>query len=259
MSKTRSVLVTGGARGIGFGIADLFASAGYKVAVCDIGKAEDNAEAMQKLKDSGAPDVLYCQCDISDTTAHQAMLKQIIDSFGVLNVLVNNAGVGTKVRGDLFDATEDSFDFVIGINLRGPYFLTKIIAKQMVDQKAADPECDCSIINISSISSTVASPSRGDYCISKAGVSMVTKLFAVRLGEYNIPVYEVRPGIIKTPMTEVVTEKYDKLISEGLCLTARWGFPKDIAKAVKMLADGALAYSTGQVIMVDGGMSVEKL
>jgi 3-oxoacyl-[acyl-carrier protein] reductase len=259
MSKVRSVLVTGGARGIGFGIADFFATAGYKVAICDIGTAEDNAASVQKLKDNGAADVLYCRCDVSDTAAHKVMLANIIAAFGSLNVLVNNAGVGTRVRGDIFDATEESFDFVIGINLRGPYFLTQIIAKHMIEQKGADAEFEASIVNISSISSTVASPPRGDYCISKAGLSMVTKLFAVRLGEYNIPVYEVRPGVIKTPMTEVVTEKYDKLISDGLCLTQRWGYPEDIAKAVLMLADGALPYSTGQVIMIDGGMLVERL
>lgn len=259
MSKVRSVLVTGGARGIGFGIADFFAAAGFKVAICDIGTAEDNIGAVQKLRDSGAADVLYCQCDVSDTAAHKVMLANIVEAFGALNVLVNNAGVGTRVRGDLLDATEESFDFVIGINLRGPYFLTRIVAKHMIEQKEADAEFDASIVNISSISSAVASPPRGDYCISKAGVSMVTKLFATRLGEFNIPVYEVWPGIIKTDMTAVVTEKYDKLIEEGLCLTKRWGYPEDIAKAVLMLAKGDLAYSTGQVIKVDGGMLIERL
>ncbi|MCF6177112.1 MAG: 3-ketoacyl-ACP reductase [Victivallaceae bacterium] len=254
-----TVLITGGARGIGFGIADFFATAGYKVAICDIGTAEDNADTVKKLRDSGAADVLYCQCDVADTAAHKVMMANIIEAFGSLNVLVNNAGVGTQVRGDLFDATEESFDFVLGINLRGPYFLTQTVAKHMIEQKNADTEFDACVINISSISSTVASPSRGDYCISKAGVSMATKLWAVRLGEYNIQVYEVWPGVIKTDMTAAVTGKYDKLIDEGLCLTKRWGYPEDIAKAVLMLANGTLAYSTGQVIKIDGGMLVDRL
>lgn len=255
----QTVLVTGGSRGIGFGIADFFARAGYKVAICATGTAEDNADVLDKLRAAGAADVLYCQVDVADTAAHKIMLNNIINAFGSLNVLVNNAGVGTRVRGDLLDATEESFDFVLGVNLRGPYFLTQLIAKQMIAQKQQHAEFAACIINISSISATVASPSRGDYCIAKAGISMATKLWAVRLGEYNIPVYEVCPGVIKTDMTHAVTTKYDKLIDEGLCLTKRWGYPEDIAKAVLMLADGTLAYSTGQVIKVDGGMLVERL
>jgi NAD(P)-dependent dehydrogenase (short-subunit alcohol dehydrogenase family) len=188
------------------------------------------------------------------------MLDAIRERFGRLNVLVNNAGVAPKVRADILEASEESFDRLIGINLKGPYFLTQAVANWMVEQKQADAEFGGCIINISSISATVASPSRGDYCISKAGISMATQLYAARMGEYDIPVYEIRPGIIKTDMTAAVTEKYDKLIFEGDILPqSRWGVPEDIGKAAAMLSRGDLAYSTGQVVMVDGGFSVQRL
>jgi 3-oxoacyl-[acyl-carrier protein] reductase len=163
------------------------------------------------------------------------------------------------VRADILEATEESYEWVMRINLQGPYFLTQAVANWMIEQRKAEGGFEACIVNVSSISSTVASPSRGEYCISKAGVSMATRLWAARLGEFGIPVYEVRPGVIMTDMTAGVKEKYDKLIGEGLCIQPRWGLPEDIGKAVAMMVDGSIPYSTGQVIMVDGGMTIPRL
>jgi len=251
-------LITGAGRGIGLGIARALAADGCDIVVADIHPEEAVEEAMQSVRDLGA-EVLYCRADVTDPQARQATLDAIRARFGALHVLVNNAGVGPKVRADILEATEESYEWVMKINLQGPYFLTQAVARWMIEQKGADPDWWGCIVNISSISATVASPSRGEYCISKAGVSMATKLWAARLGEYDIPVYEVRPGIIKTPMTAPVTEKYDKLIGEGILIQSRWGYPEDVAKAVAMMVRGDIAYSTGQVIMVDGGFSVQRL
>ena len=251
-------LITGAGRGIGLGIAKCLASEGCDVAVCDIHEEEAIGEALDGLRQLGA-DVLYCRADVSDKDARAGMLAQIRQRFGRLNVLVNNAGVAPKVRADILDATEESFEWVMRINLQGPYFLTQAVANWMIEQQKQDPQFQGCIVNVSSISATVASPSRGEYSISKAGVAMASKLWAVRLGEFGIPVYEVRPGIVKTDMTKPVTEKYDKLIAEGLLVQARWGFPEDVGRAVAMLVRGDLAYSTGQVVMVDGGYSLERL
>ena len=185
--------------------------------------------------------------------------RKFIAKFGALNVLVNNAGVAPKVRADILDMTEESYDRVMTINLKGPYFLTQIAARHMTEMKSKNPDFEGCIINVGSISADTASVSRSEYCLSKAGVTMATKLWATRLGEYDIPVYEIRPGIIKTDMTATVTEKYDKLIAEGLTIQSRWGYPEDIAKAATMLARGDLAYSTGQIINIDGGMQVSRL
>jgi NAD(P)-dependent dehydrogenase (short-subunit alcohol dehydrogenase family) len=187
------------------------------------------------------------------------MLSTIEDRFGRLHLLVNNAGVAPRVRADILDATEESYDRVMDINLKGPYFLTQAVANWMIEQRKRNPAYKGCIINISSISATTASPSRGEYCISKAGISMATKLWAVRLGEFDIPVYEVRPGIILTDMTEPVKVKYDRLIADGLLVQSRWGLPSDVGKAAAMLACGDLPYSTGQVIVVDGGFSLARL
>lgn len=183
------------------------------------------------------------------------MLDAIRQKFGRLHVLVNNAGVAPKVRADILDATEESFDYLVQTNLKGPYFLTQAVAKWLIEQK----QPGCCIVNVSSISATVASVNRGDYCISKAGVAMASQLWAVRLGEFNIPVYEVRPGVIKTDMTSAVTAKYDKLLREGLAIQKRWGTPEDVGKVVAALARGDFPYSTGAVIMVDGGLTVQRL
>ena len=251
-------LITGAGRGIGLGIALALASERWDLAIMDIHPDEVVLPALNELREQGA-DVLYCRADVTDAAARAVTLDAIKARFGRLNVLVNNAGVAPKVRADILEATEESFDWVMSINLKGPYFLTQAVANWMLAQKQADPGFWGCIVNISSVSATVASPSRGEYCISKAGVSMATRLWAARLGEFDIPVYEVRPGVIKTDMTATVQEKYDKLIAEGLTLQSRWGYPDDIGKAVAALVRGDFPYSTGQVIMVDGGQTVQRL
>ena len=251
-------LVTGGTRGIGFGVAEALARDGFDLAVCGVRDESEVAEPLAALRATGSA-VLYGQADVASADARWRLLESVKARFGRLHVLVNNAGVAPKVRADILDATEESFERLIRTNLQGPYFLTQAVANWMVSQKKADPAFQGCIVNVSSISATVASPNRGEYCISKAGVSMATKLWAVRLGEFDIRVYEIRPGIIKTDMTAAVQAKYDKLIGEGIMLQARWGLPADVGRAAAALARGDLAYSTGQVIMVDGGFTVPRL
>ena len=256
MKKTG--LITGGSRGIGFGIAEQLAQSGFDLAINGTRSSNEVEDAIKKLKDFGN-DVIYCQGNISSTAGRENIIRQVKDHYGKLHVLVNNAGVAPKERKDILYATEESFDDVISTNLKGTYFLMQKAANWMIEQKINDPEFPGCIINISSISATVASVNRGEYCISKAGLSMATQLFAVRLGEFNIPVFEVRPGVIRTDMTAGAKEKYDKLIAEGLCVQQRWGEPEDVGKVVASLANGNFLYSTGQVIMVDGGLTIQRL
>jgi 3-oxoacyl-[acyl-carrier protein] reductase len=251
-------LITGGSRGIGFGCASALAEKGFDVAINGMRPEDQVSEPIQKLKDLGAK-VCYCQGDIGSTEARTAMLAKVKETFGKLNILVNNAGVAPKERLDILEASEESYAYVMDTNLKGPYFLTQVVANWMIEQKAANKDSFYAIINMGSISATVASVNRGEYCVAKAGIAMMNSLFAARLGEYDIPVYEVRPGVTKTDMTSGVTEKYDKLIAEGLCVTPRWGFPEDVGKAVASLAEGNFPYSTGQVIMVDGGLTLPRL
>jgi 3-oxoacyl-[acyl-carrier protein] reductase len=255
---TKVALVTGGGRGIGFGISQCLAGEGYDLVVCGVRPEEVVEQALGELRALGA-DVLYCRADVSDPAARERMLSATRERFGRLNVLVNNAGVAPKVRADILEATEESFERVLKINLQGPYFLTQAVANWMIERRASDPGFEGCIINVSSISATVVSPSRGEYCISKAGMSMATQLWAARLGEYDIPVYEIRPGLILTDMTKPVQAKYDQMIAQGLLVQARWGLPVDVGKAVAMLARGDLPYSTGQVLMLDGGMTIDRL
>lgn len=250
--------ITGGSRGIGYGIAEQIADAGFDLAINGIRPEEAVREELNALRNRGS-NVLYCPGDISRATARQEMITAIKTHFGRLNVLVNNAGVAPKERKDILEATEESFQHVLATNLQGAYFLTQAAANWMIAQKAEHAEYWGCIINVSSVSATVASVNRGEYCVAKAGLSMATQLFAVRLGEYDIPVYEVRPGVIKTDMTIGVTAKYDSLIEAGLCVQKRWGFPSDVGKAVASLARGDFPYSTGQVIMVDGGLTLPRL
>ncbi len=254
----RVALITGGSRGIGFGIARELAQNNFDLAINGTRAANQLEDALQELKKLGV-DVIYCQGNIASTTDRTEILQQVKKHFGRLHILVNNAGVAPKERKDILEATEKSFDDVLDINLKGPYFLTQKVANWLIDQKKADAGFKGSIINISSISATVASLNRGEYCISKAGVAMATQLFAVRLGEFDIPVFEVRPGIIETDMTSGVKEKYDKLIGDGICVQKRWGQPQDVGKVVALLAKGDFMYSTGQVIMVDGGLTIPRL
>lgn len=256
--KRPVALVTGAGRGIGLGIARCLAHDGYDLTVCDLHEESVVAPAMDELQQAGAA-VWYSRTDVTDAAARDRMLAAIRERFGRLNVLVNNAGVAPKVRADILEATEESFERLMRINLQGPYFLTQGAARWLIEQKRADDGFRGAIVNISSISASVASVSRGDYCVSKAGVSMATRLWAACMGDYDIPVYEVRPGIIKTDMTHAVQDKYDRLIAEGLCVQSRWGYPEDVGKAVAALVGGAFSYSTGQVVMVDGGMSLARL
>ena len=259
MAQAKKVaLVTGARRGIGLGIARRLAADGCDLAIADIVEAGDVQAAVEELRNIGAQ-VLYCRADVSSASDRQRLIDEVKKRFGRLDALVNNAGVAPTVRADILQATEESFERLIRINLQGPYFLTQLAARWMVEQRTANPAFAGCIVNIGSISSTVASGSRGDYCISKAGISMATALWAARLGEYGITVYEIRPGIIATDMTAAVKEKYDKLIAEGLLIQGRWGLPDDIGKAVAALVRGDMAYSTGTVIHVDGGMHVQRL
>jgi 3-oxoacyl-[acyl-carrier protein] reductase len=251
-------LVTGGSRGIGLGITRCLAADGCDVAVCGVRERSAVEGVLDDLREVGA-DVLYCQADVADRQARERLLSEINGRFGRLNVLVNNAGVAPKVRADVLEATEESFERVMRINLQGPYFLTQAVANWMIERHRKDEDFEGCIVNVSSTSASVASPSRGEYCISKAGLSMATKLWAARLGEFGIPVYEVRPGVIRTDMTEPVQEKYDRLIDQGLLVQSRWGLPEDVGRAVAMLVRGDLPYATGQVLVVDGGLTLQRL
>jgi 3-oxoacyl-[acyl-carrier protein] reductase len=257
-TQRRVALVTGGARGIGFGVAKELARDNFDLAVCGLRDPSAAAPAMAELRQLGA-ETLYVRADVSATAARRRLLDAVREKFGRLNVLVNNAGVAPKVRADILEATEDSFDWVLKVNLQGPYFLTQECARWMIEQKKADPDWRGCVINISSVSATEASVNRGEYCISKAGLSMATQLWASRLGEFDIPVFEIRPGIIRTDMTASVQAKYDALIAEGLLVQARWGMAEEVGKAAAVLVRGDLSYSTGQVLMVDGGLTLRRL
>jgi 3-oxoacyl-[acyl-carrier protein] reductase len=254
----RVALITGGSRGIGYGIAVQLANAGYDLAINGVRDADAVKDQLKNLEKTGVG-VLYCRADISSTNERTKMLDEISAFYGRLDILINNAGIAPRERKDILDASEESFSALIDTNLKGPYFLTQAVARWMIAQQNERKDFQGCIINISSISAVVASVNRGEYCVAKAGVSMATQLFAVRLAEYNIPVYEVRPGIIQTDMTSGVTEKYDRLIEGGLTLQKRWGFPEDVGKAVLGLVQGYFPYSTGQIINVEGGMLTQRL
>jgi 3-oxoacyl-[acyl-carrier protein] reductase len=251
-------LITGGTRGIGLGIATCLAQNGYNLALNGIREEKAVLPVLGTLRTFGT-EVIYCRGNISVPEDRAQIVRNVQQGFGKINVLVNNAGMAPRERRDILEATEESFDEVMRVNLKGPYFLTQSIANWMIDQKKTEEGYQACIINISSISAKVASVNRGEYCLSKAGISMATRLFAVRLGEYGIPVYEVRPGIIETDMTSGVKEKYDQMIAEGLTVEKRWGQPEDVGKVVAALAMGTLPYCTGQVILVDGGLTIPRL
>lgn len=255
-SNSGVALVTGGARGIGLGISIALARQGFYVAVCGRSAPDKVADAMALIRAEGAV-AEYFSCDISSADEREAMLLRVEESLGVPDVLVNNAGVAPEVRSDILEMTQESFARVMAINLEGPFFLTQAVARRMV-AKGKSNRFRC-IINTGSVSADYASISRGEYCISKAGVAMATKLWACRLAEFGIMAYEVRPGVVHSDMTACVTAKYDKLIADGLTLQNRWGEPDDVGAVVASLASGAFGYSTGQVINVDGGMTVLRL
>lgn len=259
-TSKRVALITGSSRGIGFGIAVALAKRGYHLAINGVRPETSDAvqSAIAELKTFGS-EVIYCQADISNKEDRFRMLSHIENHYGQLHVLVNNAGIAPRQRNDILNATEESFTEVLMTNLQGPYFLTQAVANKMIGYQQQNTDDAYCIVNISSISATVASVNRGEYCIAKAGISMATQLFAVRLGEYKIPVYEIRPGIIRTDMTAGVTEKYNTLIEGGLCVQKRWGEAEDVGKAVAALVSGFFPYSTGQVVMVDGGLTLSRL
>ena len=251
-------LVTGGARGIGLGIARRLAQDGFAVAVSGRRPAEDARAGLDTIREHGG-DAIYVQADVADGAARARLLLEIEERFGRLDVLVNNAGIAPRVRADILEAREEHFDEVMATNLKGPYFLTQAVAGWMVRQRESLGAAHRAIINIGSISATVASVNRGEYCLSKAGVAMATRLWAVRLAEYGIGVYEVRPGIIESEMTAGVHAKYDALIEGGLLVEKRWGKAADVASAVSVLARGELPYATGALIVVDGGLTLARL
>jgi len=256
MSKI--ALITGGTRGIGLGIAIELAKAGFDLAINGMRDEATIKPALDELLNYGV-EVTYFRGDVSKKDDRQRMVEAILNRFGKINVLVNNAGIAPPERKDLLEATEESFEVVLNVNLQGPYFLTQLIANKMiVSKKQMADEFFC-IINVSSVSATVASVNRGEYCISKAGIAMATKLWASRLGEFDIPVYEIQPGVIRTDMTAGVEQKYDQLFANGMAIQQRWGIPSDIGKVAAAMATGSMPYSTGQVVMVDGGMTVQRL
>lgn len=251
-------LITGGSRGIGFGIAEALANENWDLAINGVRPENAVASVLNKLE-NGTNKVIYCQGNIGIAEERQFIINRVMEHFGQLNVLVNNAGVAPKERNDLLEMTEEGYDYVMDINLKGTFFLSQIASKEIINLKESEPPAPVSIINISSISATITSINRGQYCISKAGLSMVTQLFASRLGQNDIPVYEIRPGIIETDMTSGVKDKYDELFANGLAIQPKWGIPEDVGKAVASLVRGDFPYSTGQVIMIDGGMTIQRL
>jgi 3-oxoacyl-[acyl-carrier protein] reductase len=261
MATRRIALVTGGSRGIGYGIAKALAEAGFDLVIGGQRPEAQAQESLQALRALGGPGakVVYAQGDVSTVEGRAALLRTAQESFGALHVLVNNAGVAPAVRGDLLDADEADAERLLRTNLQGPFFLTRDIARWMVEQHNADSAWQGAIVFITSVSATVVSHNRGAYCMSKAGVAMAAQLFAARLGEYGIPVYDVRPGITATDMTAGVKEKYDHLIANGLLVTPRWGLPEDIGRITAFLAQGGLPYGTGAVIPVDGGLTLPRL
>jgi len=257
MSK-KVALITGGSRGIGFGIAESLANEGWCLAINGMRPEESVSDTLNKLKRDDN-EVIYCQGNIGEDVDRRSMIDKTIQHFGHLNALINNAGVAPKERNDLLEMSETSYDRVLNINLKGTFFLSQLAAKAMIDSKKSNSDFKGTIINVSSVSATVTSINRGQYCISKAGMSMVTQLFAARMGSEGVPVYEIRPVNIKTDMTAAVEEKYDKLFAEGLGIQPGWGYPEDVGKAVASLVRGDFPYSTGQVIMIDGGMTLMRL
>lgn len=256
MSKV--AIVTGGSRGIGRGIVLGLATQGWAVAVNYRGNAAAAEETAQMAAQIGG-EALIVQADIGAAGDRERLVQETLARFGRIDLLVNNAGMAPRVRMDILQTSEESYDEVMDVNLKGPFFLTQRVVNAMIAQTSDTAETRPSIINIGSISAYTSSPNRGEYCISKAGMGMMTALFADRLAEYGINVYEVRPGIIETDMTSGVTEKYNKLIAEGLTPIRRWGHPDDVARAVVALAEGAFPFSTGEIINVDGGFHMRRL
>jgi 3-oxoacyl-[acyl-carrier protein] reductase len=254
----RVAIVTGGATGIGLGISRQLADEGWQLALSGSRDASLVEPVLDDLKARGV-DAFYIRGDVAEAATRIALVNGTLAHFGRIDTLVNNAGITSPGRLDFLDATEESFDRVIDVNLKAPYFLSQLVARKMADQARVDADWRGSIVNITSVSASVVSVDRGDYCVSKAGLSMATKVMAVGLGRYHIDCFEVRPGLILTEMTSPARAKYDALIADGLLVDARWGTPEDLGNVVATLVRGDLPYSTGQVLVVDGGMTLETL
>lgn len=255
MKKT--AIITGSSRGIGFAIARQLGLDGNRIVMVATGAQEKNQTALDELE---ALDVecMYVQANIGSHEDRLKIVRETVEKFERIDILVNNAGVAPLVRADLLDMTEESFDRVISVNTKGTMFLTQAVAKQMISQEPVDGRRGI-IVNVSSCSAAVSSVSRGEYCISKAGVSMLTTLYADRLAAEGILVHEVRPGVIATDMTSTVTEKYDQLIQDGAFPIARWGRPEDVANVVSAFCSDKFQYTTGNYIDVDGGFHISRL
>jgi 3-oxoacyl-[acyl-carrier protein] reductase len=252
MNKVRVALITGAGRGIGRGIAVALAARGWQIGINYRTDQASAKETLTAVELAGANGILL-PADISCLEAHARLVDAVLEAYGRIDLLVNNAGMAPRQRVDVLEMTEGSYDEVLAVNLKGPFFLAQRVAKIMLEQKSG------MVINIGSISAYTSSLNRGEYCIAKAGLAMVTQLFADRLAEHGIPVYEIRPGIIDTEMTGPAREKYDRLIADGLTPIRRWGQPKDVAQAVVALAEGQFPFTTGEVINVDGGFHLRRL
>lgn len=250
-------IVTGGSRGIGFAIGKRLASDGYNLSLVGMRPAQDCSSALEELQALGAQ-AHYIQADVSTTEGRQKIVRESLEKFSRIDLLVNNAGVAPLQRNDLLKMTEESWDRVLDTNTKSMMFLTQLVANAMLNQPKLFLKRG-TIINIGSCSATVSSVSRGEYCVSKAGIAMLTTLFADRLAQEEIFVHEIRPGVIMTDMTSAVTEKYDTLIADGVFPIARWGQPEDVASAVSVFASDAFTYTTGNSIDVDGGFHIRRL
>jgi NAD(P)-dependent dehydrogenase (short-subunit alcohol dehydrogenase family) len=256
--RVRTALITGGTRGIGLGVARALAREGWNLALSGVRLAAEVAPALDELRAAGVL-VSYDAADLADRAQRTRLADALRERHGALDALVNNAGRAPRVRADLLEAGEESFEELIRTNLQGPYFLTQAIAREQVARRAADPAFRPVIVFITSVSAEAASVNRGEYCVSKAGLSMAARLFALRLAGHGVPVYEVRPGIIQTDMTAGVKETYDKRIADGLIPERRWGTPDDVGRVVAALLRGDAPYATGSIIDVDGGLSLPRL
>jgi NAD(P)-dependent dehydrogenase (short-subunit alcohol dehydrogenase family) len=273
----RVALVTGGTRGIGLGIARALAREGWGLALCGMRSEDDVRGVLEELRaiaaagagagasagagagvDAGV-DVAYTVADLSRAEDRQRLVAFVRDRYGSVQALVNNAGRAPRKRADLLEATEESFEEVLRTNLQGPYFLTQQIVALMLARREREPASLASVVFVTSVSADMASPNRGEYCVSKAGLAMTVKLFAARLAASGIPVYEVRPGIISTDMTAGVRDVYDRRIADGLIPEGRWGTPEDVGRAVAALLRGDVPYATGTVLHIDGGLSIPRL
>jgi NAD(P)-dependent dehydrogenase (short-subunit alcohol dehydrogenase family) len=257
MKSRKSAIVTGASRGIGNAIAIRLAKEGYDIVTMGNSTQADAEAGLNSIRDAGAV-VTYVKGSLGDKNARQKLIDEAV-KIGRIDLLVNNASMAPRVRADILEMSAESLNEVLNVNLIGTFLLTQAVANCMVKQDNETFGCSPAIINISSVSADTVSTNRAEYCISKAGTSMATQLYAVRLAEYGIPVFEIRPGIILTDMIAPVKEKYEKRISEGLTPIKRLGLPEDVANAVWILASGQLTYATGQVLNVDGGLNIKRL